>query len=200
MPRRVPARHSAPCYIKSTRAPAAAHVAAGLPGPHPRVPAGAPLRTRTFRTAMNATTVTYYLLAMLAGILGGIHVPINGALGARIHSPLVATFSFYGIGFLVIALVCAVTYDRAAFSALATAPRWYFVAGVISVLVVSTNTYLIPRIGAVNLFVVVLSLQLIARMVISHFGWLDSPVSSITALKLAGCLLLMGGAVLVVRY
>jgi transporter family-2 protein len=149
---------------------------------------------------MNATTGTYYLLAMLAGILGGIHVPINGALGARINSPLVATFSFYGIGFLVIALICALTYDRAAFSALATAPRWYYVAGVISVLVVSTNTFLIPRIGAVNLFVVVLSLQLISRMVISHFGWLDSPVSSITAIKMVGCLLLLSGAVLVVRY
>jgi len=149
---------------------------------------------------MNSTTATYYLLAVLAGILGGIHVPINGSLGAHIRSPLVATFSFYGVGFLVISVVCALTYDRAGFAALATAPRWYYVAGVISVLVVSTNTYLIPRMGAVNLFVIVLSFQLIARMVISHFGWLDSPVSTITAVKLVGCLLLMVGAVLVVRY
>ena len=149
---------------------------------------------------MNPTTATYYLLAALAGILGGIHVPINGSLGARIQSPLVATFTFYGIGFMVIALVCAFTYDRAAFAALADVPRWYYVAGVISVLVVTTSTFLMPRIGAVNLFVVVLSLQLVSRMVISHYGWLDSPVNAVTPFKLVGCLLLLLGALLVVRY
>jgi bacterial/archaeal transporter family-2 protein len=149
---------------------------------------------------MSTQTIAYYLLAGLVGILGGIHVPINGALGARIDSPLVATFTFYGIGFLVIALVCAVTFDRAGFSALATVPRWYFVAGVISVMVVSTSTYLIPRIGAVDLFVLVLSFQLVSRMVISHFGWLESPVNSITVIKVLGCVMLMVGAVLVVRY
>jgi bacterial/archaeal transporter family-2 protein len=143
--------------------------------------------------------VGYYLLAMLAGILGGIHVPINGALGARIDNPLVATFTFYGIGFGVISLLCAATFDRAAFAALGGAPRWYYIAGVISVAVVSTNTFLIPRLGALNMFVVVLSCQLISRMVIAHFGWLESPVSTISGLKLAGCLLLIAGSLLVVR-
>ena len=147
-----------------------------------------------------STLVWYYLLAMAAGILGGIHVPINGALGARIDSPLVATFTFYGIAFLVISAVCAVTFDRPAFVALATAPRWYYLAGVISVVVVTSNTYLIPRLGAVNMFVVVLSLQLVSRMVISHFGWLESPVSPITVFKVIGCLFLLVGALLVVRY
>ncbi|HKI97546.1 MAG TPA: DMT family transporter [bacterium] len=149
---------------------------------------------------MSTQMLGYYVLAIVVGILGGIHVPINGALGARINSPLVATFSFYGIGFLLITLICAVTYDRAAFSALATAPRWYFVAGMISVVVVGSNTFLIPRVGALRVFVIVLSMQLIARMVISHFGWLASPVSSISPIKLVGCLLLIAGAVLVVRY
>jgi transporter family-2 protein len=149
---------------------------------------------------MSAQVAVYYLLAMMVGILGGIHVPINGALGTRIGSTLVATFTFYGIAFLLIALICALTYDRAAFAALAGAPRWYFLAGIISVVVVGTSTYLIPRMGAVNLFVVVLSLQLISRMVISHLGWLDSPVNAITVYKLLGGALLLIGSVLVVRY
>ncbi len=148
---------------------------------------------------MSAQLLGYYLLAMLVGVLGGIHVPINGALGARIDSTLVATFTFYGIAFLLIALTCAITWEREAFLALRGAPRWYFIAGVISVVVVGSSTFLIPRIGAVNLFVVVFSLQMIARMVISHFGWLESPVSAISALKLLGGVFLIVGAVLVVR-
>lgn len=144
--------------------------------------------------------LTYYLLAMLVGILGGIHVPINGALGKSIDSTLVATFTFYGIAFLVISLACAVSWDAAPWLALRSAPRWYFIAGAISVVVVGSSTFLIPRIGAVNLFVVVLSLQMISRMVISHFGWLDSPVSPINPFKLVGGVLLIAGALLVVRH
>lgn len=148
---------------------------------------------------MNPTIVGYYLLAGLVGLLGGIHVPINGALGARINSTLVATFTFYGIGFLLIALLCLIFSERAAWQGLLNVPRWYYIAGIISVIVVGSSTFLIPRIGALNLFVVVLSMQLQARMVISHFGWLESPIAHITAAKLVGGLFLIIGAVMVVR-
>jgi len=142
--------------------------------------------------------LAYILLAIVIGALGGIHVPINGALGEHIESPLVATFVFYGIGFLLIALVSLVFADRTAFLALAQAPRWYLIAGVISVLVVGTSTFLIPRIGALTLFVVFVSAQLVVRMVLSHFGWLGSPVDPVNGVKLFGIALLLSGAFLVV--
>lgn len=148
---------------------------------------------------MSSQYIGYYVLAVLAGIMGGIHVPINAALGSKIHSSIVATFTFYGIAFLLISVICLFTWERDAFAALDTVPRWYFVAGVISVFVIVTSTFLIPRIGAINLFVIVLSLQMISRTVISHFGWLESPVSSITWIKAAGSVLLIVGAILVVR-
>ena len=148
---------------------------------------------------MSTQLVLYYMLAVVVGILGGIHIPINGALGTRIQSTLVATFTFYGIAFTFIALACLITWNREAFIALKSAPRWYFLAGVISVIVVGSSTFLIPRLGAINLFVVVLSLQLIARTVISHFGWLESPISPLTPWKILGAVLLLVGAVLVVR-
>jgi transporter family-2 protein len=148
---------------------------------------------------MSAQLLLYYLLAVMVGILGGIHVPINGALASRISSTLVATFTFYGIAFVIISLICLATWEREAFVALRYAPRWYFLAGVISVVVVGSSTFLIPRIGAINLFVVVLSLQLVARAVISHFGWLESPINPLTWVKVFGAVMLIAGAVLVVR-
>ena len=148
---------------------------------------------------MNWQLGFYLALAVVIGGLGGIHVPINGALGARIQSALVATFTFYGVGFFLIGMLCLVAGNRHAFVALLEVPRWYFVAGVISVIVVGTSTFLIPRIGAVNLFVVVVASQMLVRMAISHFGWLESPISPISWVKLLGGLLLIVGAVLVVR-
>ena len=142
----------------------------------------------------------YTLMAVAIGALGGIHIPINGALGSRIHSVLVATFTFYGIAFSLIALVSLLSWDTKAFAALKTIPPWYFISGVISVIVVSGNTFLMPRIGAVNVFVLTFTAQMLVRMFISHFGLLESPVNPITAAKLIGGGLLVVGAVLIVRY
>ena len=148
---------------------------------------------------MNSQLIFYYALAVMVGMLGGIHIPMNGGLGAKLGSPWVATFVFYGIAFLLIGVFNLIKWEADAWAALPSAPRWYLLAGVISVVVVGTSTYLIPRIGAVNLFVVVLAMQMQARMIISHFGWLESPVSEISLYKLLGAVFLMVGALLVVR-
>ncbi len=148
---------------------------------------------------MDRMTLLYILLAAVAGGLGAVHVPINGSLGARIGSPLVATFAFYAVALMVIGSLCAVRADAGAFRELASAPRWYLIAGVISVVVVGLSTYLIPRFGAMNVFAVTVTMQLIGRTLISHFGWFDSPVQVINGPRVLGALLLLIGALLVVR-
>ena len=65
----------------------------------------------------------YILLAIAAGALGAIHVPINGALSMKIQSTLVATFAFYGVAFLLIAVASLLLEERSTFAALLTVPR-----------------------------------------------------------------------------
>ncbi len=142
----------------------------------------------------------YVLLAILTGALGAIHVPINGALGARIQSTAVATFTFYGVAFLLIASFTLLTSERQSLRELAGVPTWlYVVPGLISVIVVAAGTFLMPRLGAVNVFVITVFAQTAVRLVISHYGWLASPVDPISAQKLAGAAMVAIGAVLVVR-
>ena len=142
----------------------------------------------------------YVAIAIFTGALGAIHVPINGALGARIQSATVATFTFYGVAFLIIAGVTLLTTDRESIRQLGRVPVWlYLVPGAISVLVVASGTFLMPRLGAVNVFVITVFAQTLVRVVISHYGWLASPVDPISALKLVGAAMVALGAVLVVR-
>jgi len=47
--------------------------------------------------------------------------------------------------------------------------------------------------------VVGMTAQLLVRMVVSHYGWLESPVSQVTWLKLLGGALLIVGAILAVH-
>jgi transporter family-2 protein len=149
---------------------------------------------------MTSGMAMYVLIAIVTGALGAIHVPINGALGARIQSTAVATFTFYGVAFLIIAGVTLLTTEREAIRELTRVPAWlYLVPGIISVVVVAGGTFLMPRLGAVNVFVITVFAQTIVRVAISHFGWLDSPVEPISVPRLAGAVMVAVGAVLVVR-
>lgn len=109
------------------------------------------------------------------GALGGVHVPINGALSPRLHSTRVATFAFYGVAFGGATVICLLAWDARSLLALRDVPLWYYNAGLISVIVVGGSTYLVSQIGAVNLFVMMFSAQMSVRMVISHYGWFDTP-------------------------
>ena len=67
-------------------------------------------------------------------------------------------------------------------------------------LVVASGTFLMPRLGAVNVFVITVFVQTLVRVVISHYGWLASPVDPISAPKLVGAAMVALGAILVVRF
>ena len=150
---------------------------------------------------MSNSMALYVTIAIFTGALGAIHVPINGALGARIQSATVATFTFYGIAFLLIAGVTLLTNERESIRQLARVPVWlYLTPGAISVLVVGSGTFLMPRLGAVNVFVITVFAQTFVRVLISHYGWLASPVDPISAPKLAGAAMVALGAFLVVRF
>ena len=143
--------------------------------------------------------IGFYIYGIFIGALGGIHIPINGAFGARIGSALVATWVFFGVAFVLSSVAMVIDWNRPAIQSLSSVPVWFYLAGAISVIVVSGGTFLIPKIGAVNLFVLVLSSQLISRSVISHFGLLESPVTPINVVRVIGFLFLIVGAVLVVK-
>ena len=61
---------------------------------------------------MSNSMTLYVAIAIFTGALGAIHVPINGALAVRIQSTTVATFTFYGVAFLIIAAITLLTADR----------------------------------------------------------------------------------------
>jgi len=140
------------------------------------------------------------VLALVVGALGGVHVPINGALGARLDSAVFATLVFYTVALVTTGVVALFTVERSSIASLASTPAWlYVLPGLISVAVVGSSTWLIPRLGAVNVFVLAVCAQTVVRVVISHFGWLSSPVDPISAPKVMGAVMVAAGAVLVVR-
>jgi len=69
-------------------------------------------------------------------------------------------------------------------------------AGVLGACLVFAIIWLIPQVGARGLFLNLLAGQVFGSMILSHFGWLGSPVQRVSALHIVGGVVMMAGVVL----
>jgi transporter family-2 protein len=72
-------------------------------------------------------------------------------------------------------------------------------AGALGACLVFAIAWLIPQVGAGSVMIMLLAGQIIGGLVMSHFGWLGSPVQPITVMRLAGTLVMIAGVVLATR-
>ena len=59
--------------------------------------------------------------------------------------------------------------------------------------------WIIPQIGAQQMTVMLLTGQILSAMLLSHFGWLGSPVQPVNMMNALGALLMIGGVFLATR-
>jgi transporter family-2 protein len=71
-----------------------------------------------------------------------------------------------------------------------------FTAGILGACLVFAIAWLIPQVGAGPVMITLLAGQVLGGLIMSHFGWLGSPVQPITWAKLAGVLVMIGGVTL----
>lgn len=141
---------------------------------------------------MPATT-SYALIMLLAGIGIPILAALNAALGTRLGSPVAA-----GAILFVIALLCTLVilfgFDRpATLTKAAGAPKYLFLAGVLTAFYVLSITFVAPRFGVGNAVFFVLLGQLISAAVIDHFGLFGAQISPLSLTRAAGIGLMAAG-------
>lgn len=147
--------------------------------------------------------VFFFLLTILTGMLVGLHLAMNGQLGAQFKelagSDLRAAAAANGFFWLIGAFVATVFF----FLFGAPSPRVLMqqgspvlmLAGALGASIVFIVTYLIPAHtgGAGNGFLLLVTGQVIIGLLLSHFGWLGSPVDVLSLKKGLGLTLLLAG-------
>lgn len=141
-----------------------------------------------------------YALAFAAGLVLTIQVGVNAALRNALGSPAMAALTSFLVGLVGLALYLLITRqsfpDRAALSA---APAWAWVGGLLGAFYVATTIIVGPRLGAAALLALSVLGQLLASLVVDHYGWLGFPQHTISAARVIGAVLLFGGVLLIVR-
>lgn len=148
-----------------------------------------------------SNTYLYLLIALLAGAMMPTQAATNNKMAAFVDSPILAAFISFLVGtaaLLVYMLLAGVPLGN--LSAVRNAPAVAWAGGFLGAFFVAAAVTLVPRLGVAMTFSLIIAGQMIVTLVIDHFGLLGVPVKPVSVARVAGIVLIAGGAVLIRRF
>lgn len=138
------------------------------------------------------------LLAVSAGMSLVVQQALNANLRTALKSAAWSGFMSYFIGVLCMAALALFLQDPIPSAATAVRiPWWSWSGGLFGAIFIALGILLIPQLGAATFFALLIAGQMIGSIAFDHFGLLGVPVHPISAVRLAGAALLVGGVVLI---
>lgn len=141
----------------------------------------------------------FLLMAFSIGLVIPLQSAVNSSLRDTLGSgSMLAALVSFAVGTLVLALISAMTGQP--FGTLAGLPRiawWQWLGGALGAFFVFGSTLLAPRIGLAAMISLIVAGQVLSSLVFDRYGLVGLPVRDVSWIRLAGVILLLGGAVLV---
>jgi len=134
-----------------------------------------------------------YFLTTLLGVVLAVHLAMNGKVGAVLNNARVGNALFWCIGALGSVMIGLTGWGSGALQPLKQVHPALLTAGLMGACLVFAIAWLIPQVGAGPVMITLLAGQVIGGLLMSHFGWLGSPVQPITLMKLVGVAVMIGG-------
>lgn len=139
----------------------------------------------------------YVLVALIGGAALSVQAPINAVLARGAESVLWAGVVSYAVGLgCVVALTLAARVPWPA-ATISLVPWWAWTGGLFGAVYVVTAIIAVPRLGAAALVAVVITSQLVATLLLDHFGLLGLPEHGINLWRLLGAAFLVCGVLLI---
>jgi transporter family-2 protein len=138
------------------------------------------------------------LVAVATGMLLPIQASINGRLRPYVGGPIPATLVSVAVSTTTMVLLALASRTPVPSSSkLSESPWWIWTGGLLGVVVVLVSLGLVNRLGAAFLFALMVVGQMLASMVIDHFGLFGVSEHAISPLRVLGVALLLAGVVLI---
>lgn len=138
------------------------------------------------------------ILTLIAGIGLAVQPPTNAMLARASGSTVLAALVSFVIGTGVLAAIWFAS-DRTPPAALKGAPAWAWLGGFYGAFFVTAVAYAAPRLGVASMLTLAIASQLAAALVIDHFGLFGLRAEPVSATRLVGLALVIGGVLLVRR-
>src|SRR5262249_33612877 len=140
--------------------------------------------------------------ALICGGLLAIQVGANATLRARLGHPIVAALVSFLIGTLGLLAYLAVRPPASwpTREGLRQGPWWVWTGGLLGAVYVASAAALAPKIGAAGWLGLIVAGQVLASIVLDHYGLVGFAVHPINTWRLIGATLLVIGVGLVLRF
>ena len=136
------------------------------------------------------------LFTIFLGIVLAVHLAMNGKVGASLNNPRVANALFWCIGALAAVLIGATGWKSVALDGLKDVHPFLLTAGAFGACLVFAIAWLIPEVGAGAVMITLIAGQVLGGMIMSHFGWLGSPIKPVSVTNILGAAVMVAGVLL----
>jgi len=133
---------------------------------------------------------------MFLGVVLAVHLSMNGKVGSVLNNARVGNALFWCIGAVGAVAIGLTGWQTGALGPLKQVHPILLTAGILGACRIFAKAWLIPQVGAGPVMITLLAGQILGGLLMSHFGWLGSPVQPVTMTKLAGVVLMIGGVVM----
>lgn len=143
----------------------------------------------------------FIFLAILAGIAMPTQATVNSKLAGYVGSPISAAFVSFAVG--TVALFVYMILTGVPLSNLASAkgaPLVAWIGGFLGAFFVSVMAMIVPRIGVALAFSLAIGGQMLATLLIDHFGWLGVPEKPINLWRVLGAAMITVGVILIRKF
>ncbi|WP_449441143.1 DMT family transporter [Pseudomonas migulae] len=138
------------------------------------------------------------LLAVIAGAVVPFQSAINANLTRGLGHPLWATFASLVVSIAVLLpIMLSLRLPLPSLDFITRAPLWMWAGGALGVCFISLALMLLPKLGASGFIALALAGQVVASLVLDHFGWFGLVERQMTVPRVLGAALLIGGVALI---
>lgn len=142
----------------------------------------------------------YILLALIAGSMLPLQASVNAALRGPQGHPVWAALISFTVGTLSLGLYVLAARLPWPSTPPGDVPLWQWTGGIVGALYISLVILLTPRLGTATSFGLIITGQLLASLLLDHFGWLGIPQHSMNPMRLLGLTFMIVGVVLLRKF
>ena len=140
-------------------------------------------------------TIIFILASLLMGAMLSVYLPMNSAVSMYLGSTITANITFFFVALISSIAIFAIWGEFGTITKIGEVPFWLYLTGVFSAFMILGTTYLIPKIGMRQFFILTISGQILTAIILGHFGFLGMPRDIISIKKIIGAVLVVLGAV-----
>jgi len=142
-------------------------------------------------------TVIVIIIGLIGGIAVGVQSPIAGAMGQRVG--MISSSFLIHLSGLIISAVLLFSRGGEKIQEWRSLPWYMLGAGIFGVILFITISFTLPRLGGTMMITLIIIGELLAGVVVDHFGWFGVPLHPVDLPRLVGVIMLVGGGYLIAR-